>query len=60
MKQSKTGIFLQTSNNYIEYEINVDRNKTLSVEEYLNKIRPYLKNIINDLKNSDAWKVKSV
>ena len=60
MKQSKTGIFLQTSNNYIEYGINVDRNKTLSVEEYLNKIRPYLKNIINDLKNSDAWKVKSV
>ena len=60
MKQSKTGIFLQTSNNYIEYGINVDRNKTLSVEEYLNKIRPYLKNITNDLKNSDAWKVKSV
>ena len=60
MKQSKTGIFLQTSNNYIEYGINVDRNKTLSVEEYLNKIRPYLKNIINDLKNSDAWNVKSV
>ena len=60
MKQSKTGIFLQTSNNYIEYGINVDRNKTLSVEEYLNKSRPYLKNIINDLKNSDAGKVKSV
>ena len=60
MKQSKTGIFLQTSNNYIEYGINVDRNKTLSVEEYLNKIRPYLKNIINDLKDFDAWKMKSV
>ena len=28
---------------------NGDRNKTLSTEEYLNKIRPYLKNI-NDLK----------
>ena len=28
------------SNNHIEYESNVDRNKT-SVEEYLNKIRPY-------------------
>ena len=48
------------SSNYIEYGINVDRNKTLSVEEYLNKIRPYLKNIINDLKDSDAWKMKSV
>ena len=31
------------SNNYIEYEGKGDRNKTLSVENYLNKIRPYLK-----------------
>ena len=38
------------SNNYIECESNGDRNKTLSVEEYLNKIRPYLKNIINNFK----------
>ena len=29
--------------NYIEYEGNGDRNKTLSVEEYLHKITPYLK-----------------
>ena len=41
------------SNNYIEYESNGDRNKTLSAEEYLNKIRPYLKDIINNLKKSD-------
>ena len=38
-------------NNYIAYESNDDSNKTLSVEEYLNKIRPYLKDIINNLKN---------
>ena len=38
------------SNNYIEYESKGDRNKTLPVEEYLNKIRPYLKDIINNLK----------
>ena len=37
------------SNNYTEYESNSDRNKTLSIEEYLNKIRPYLKHFINDL-----------
>ena len=42
------------SNNYIEYESNVDRNKTQSVEEYLNKIRPYLKDIINNPKKSDT------
>ena len=41
------------SNNYIEYKSSGDANKTLSVEEYLNKIRPYLKDIIDNLKNSD-------
>ena len=39
------------SYNYIEYESNSDRNKALSFEEYLNKIRSYLKDIINNLKN---------
>ena len=29
------------SNNYIEYKSNDGRNKTLSLEEYLNKISPY-------------------
>ena len=33
-------------NNYIEYESKGDRNKAPSVEEYLNKIRSYLKDII--------------
>ena len=46
------------SNNYIEYKSNGDRNKTLSVEEYLNKIRPYFKDIINNLKKSDTWKIQ--
>ena len=45
------------SNNYIEYESNCDRNKTLSVEEYLNKIKPQLKDIINDLKKFDTCKI---
>ena len=46
------------SNNYIEYESDDGRNKTLSVEEYLNKIRPYLKGIINNLKISDTWEIQ--
>ena len=45
------------SNNYIEHKSNGDRSKTLSVEEYFNKIRPYLKDTINNLKKSDAWKI---
>ena len=39
------------SNNYIEYESSGDKNKTLSVKEYLNKTRPYLKDIINHKKS---------
>ena len=46
------------SNNYIKNESNDDRNKTLSIKEYPNKIRPYLKNIINDLKKFDTWKIQ--
>ena len=44
------------SNNYIQYESG-DRCKTLSLEKYLNKIRPYLKDIIN-LKKSDTRKIQ--
>ena len=40
------------SNNYIEYQSKSYRNKTLSAEEYLNNICPYLKDIINSLKKS--------
>ena len=35
-----------------------DRNKTLLVEKYLNRIRPYLKDIINNLEKSDTWKIQ--
>lgn len=36
--------------NYIEYESNGDKNKILSTEEYLDKIRPYLSDIKIDRK----------
>ena len=36
---------------------NSDRNKTLSAEEYLNKISPYLKDITNCLEKSDKWNI---
>ena len=39
------------NNNYIEYESNDDRNKILSVKEYL-------RNIITDLQKSGTWKVQ--
>ena len=46
------------SKKYIENESNSDGNKTLSVEKYLNKIRSNLKDIINNLKKSDSWKIQ--
>ena len=55
-KPVRASIF--SSNNYIEYESNREKNKTLSVEEYLSKTRPYSKHIINNLKKSDTWKIQ--
>ena len=43
----------------MEIEIsNGDTNKALSIEEYLDKTRPYIKDIINDLKKSDTGKLQ--
>ena len=44
------------NNNYIEYKTKGDR-KTLSVKKYLHKIRPYLKDIMNNLQKYDIWEV---
>ena len=46
------------SNNHIEYESNGERSRTLSIEGYVNKIRPYLTHIITDLKKYDTWKIQ--
>ena len=46
------------SNNYIEHESNSDRSKTISFGKYLNKIRPYLKDITNSLKKFDTWGIQ--
>ena len=45
-------------NNYIEYESNGDKNRNLSLDKYLNKIEPYLRNITIDLQNFDTWKIQ--
>ena len=42
---------------YIEYESNDDINKTLSIKVYLDEIKPYLKDILDDLKKSATWKI---
>ena len=47
------------NNNYIEYESNSEKTVTniLSLDQYFNKIKPYLRDIIIDLQSSDTWKV---
>ena len=47
---------------YKEYESGGDKDKTLSVEQYLNMIIPYLKELINNHKaiknSSNEWKIQ--
>ena len=44
---------------YIEYESKGDKDKILSIKEYLDMIKPYLSNIINNHKTQGKWKVHS-
>ena len=48
------------NNRYIEYETNGDKNRTLSLSEYLNNIEPSFRNILIDLQNSDEWKIQLI
>ena len=41
------------------WEVETYRNKTLSVEECLNKNSTYLKDAIINLKKSDTWEIQS-
>ena len=44
------------NNNYIEYRSEGD--KLLTIEEYLNLIEPYLRELINNHKNKGEWKIQ--
>ena len=45
-------------NNYIQYESIGDKDKTLTISQYLNMIRPYLVDMINDYRNKHEWKIQ--
>ena len=55
-KPIRVGDFL--NNNYVEYKSNGDRSIKLSVKEYLDKFKPYLRDIINCLQNSETWNIQ--
>ena len=44
--------------NYKTYESRADKDKKLSVKEYLYMIIPYLHDIINDHKTAQSWEWK--
>ena len=46
------------SSNYIEYKSSGNKDKTLSPKDYLDEIKPYLSDIINDHKTQGEWKIK--
>ena len=56
-KSGRVGKF--HNNSCIQYKSNADRNKTISIKEYLDETKPFLKVIINKLKKSDTWRIQS-
>ena len=46
------------NNNFIEYESNGDKNRNLSLDEYRNKIKTYLRNMIINLQDSAAQNIQ--
>ena len=42
----------------MEYESKGYKDKILSIKEYLNIIRPYLSDMINDHKTQGEWKIQ--
>ena len=47
------------NNNYIRYGSRGNKDKILTVNEYLEIIRPYLRDIINDHKTQGEWRIHS-
>ena len=44
--------------NFVEYESNGEKGKTLSVKEYIDKIKPYLDDLIDEHKIEGEWKIQ--
>ena len=46
------------NNNYMEYESRGDKDKNLSPKDYLDIIRPYLRDMVNNHKTHGEWKIQ--
>ena len=61
MRLAKKAIFVKSSykGNYKHYESNEDKESKLSVNQYLDKIAPYLYDLINDHRIARrVWKIQ--
>ena len=58
-KPTRTVSVFDNKNNYLEYKSKADKDKNLSPIEYLDMIRPYLSNIINNHKIPKKLRVHS-
>ena len=45
------------NNNYIQYKSIGDKDKNLSIKEYIDIMRPYLSDIINNHKTQREWEI---
>ena len=48
------------SDNFVEYQSNGNRDKSISIARYLNNIRENLKKLINDQKKNGEWKIQLI
>ena len=48
------------SDNFVEYQSNGNRDRSISIARYLNNIREHLKRLIEDKKKSGEWKIQLI
>ena len=48
------------SDNFIEYQSNGNRDRSISIARYLNNIREHVKKLIEDKKKSGEWKIQLI
>ena len=48
------------NDNYVEYKSESERDKSISIKKYPDRIREYLRKMINDKKKIGEWKIQLV
>ena len=48
------------SDNFVEYQSNGNRDRSISIARYLNNIKEHLRKLINDKKKNGEWKIQLI